>query len=408
MTNAKSAHKTMLKIGILAVSLMIQAASAISVAVTGMTKSFSGHSATSVQALVTIPSFSIMLFILISNWIIRVIGKRNTVFLGTVIALVGGIGPAFTTNFLVIEILRFLFGAGTGIYTSLCVSLIGDSFDGDEQRNLLGLQSAIATFGSSLATFVAGLLVGISWQSTYLVYFMLLPVIILFAIGYPKSSKAGDNSESDQEKTTTVADKASHKLPLMVIIGVLILFVYFNTIMALYTNSGLALQQMNMNGQGMLGTSLAAAGLIGGVITMMYGPIYKALKHATPIVVCLLGAVGFFGMANASNMWIFTICIVLVTATTLLVPYVYGVIMDSVPENSKNFAISTAMVLNNLGAYFSPYTLSFLGKMFNHTDPVASFVICAGIMVVLAVVLMLVLMGRSTKKVDKKDVTVAK
>lgn len=406
MTNAKSSHKTMLKIGILSVSLMIQAAGAISVAVTGMTKSFSGHSTTSIQALVTIPSFSIMLFILLSNWIIHVIGKRNTVFLGTVIALVGGVGPAFTTNFVVIEVLRFLFGAGTGIYTSLCVSLIGDSFDGDEQRNLLGLQSAIATFGSSLATFVAGVLVGINWQSTYLVYFMLLPVIILFAIGYPKSSDTADAKPEVEEETATKA-KTSHKLPLMVIVGVLILFVYFNTIMALYTNSGLALQQMNMSGQGMLGTSLAVAGLLGGVITMLYGPIYKALKHATPIVVCLVGAVGFFGMAYASNMWLFTIAIVLVTATALLVPYVYGVIMDSVPESSKNFAISTAMVLNNLGAYFSPYTLSFIGKTVGHTDPVASFIICAGIMLVLGVVLTLVLLGRNTNSA-KKNVTVAK
>lgn len=406
MTNAKSSHKTMLKIGILSVSLMIQAAGAISVAVTGMTKSFSGHSTTSIQALVTIPSFSIMLFILLSNWIIHVIGKRNTVFLGTVIALVGGVGPAFTTNFVVIEVLRFLFGAGTGIYTSLCVSLIGDSFDGDEQRNLLGLQSAIATFGSSLATFVAGVLVGINWQSTYLVYFMLLPVIILFAIGYPKSSDTADAKPEVEEETATKA-KTSHKLPLMVIVGVLILFVYFNTIMALYTNSGLALQQMNMSGQGMLGTSLAVAGLLGGVITMLYGPIYKALKHATPIVVCLVGAVGFFGMAYASNMWLFTIAMVLVTATALLVPYVYGVIMDSVPESSKNFAISTAMVLNNLGAYFSPYTLSFIGKTVGHTDPVASFIICAGIMLVLGVVLTLVLLGRNTNSA-KKNVTVAK
>lgn len=405
MTNAKSSHKTMLKIGILSVSLMIQAAGAISVAITGMTKSFSGHSATSIQALVTIPSFSIMLFILLSNWIIHVIGKRNTVFLGTVIALVGGVGPAFTTNFVVIEVLRFLFGAGTGIYTSLCVSLIGDSFDGDEQRNLLGLQSAIATFGSSLATFVAGVLVGINWQSTYLVYFMLLPVIILFAIGYPKSSDTADAKPEVEEETATKA-KTSHKLPLMVIVGVLILFVYFNTIMALYTNSGLALQQMNMSGQGMLGTSLAVAGLLGGVITMLYGPIYKALKHATPIVVCLVGAVGFFGMAYASNMWLFTIAMVLVTATALLVPYVYGVIMDSVPESSKNFAISTAMVLNNLGAYFSPYTLSFIGKTVGHTDPVASFIICAGIMLVLGVVLTF-LLGRNTNSA-KKNVTVAK
>jgi len=301
MSDTKRVNKTFLKIAILAISVMLQAASAISVSVTGMIHAFSGQSATSIQSLVTIPSFSIMLFILCGNWIIKAIGKRNTVILGLTIALIGGVGPAFTANLTTIKVLRFLFGAGTGIYTSLAVSLIGDFFTGDEQRNLLGIQSAVSALGSSLSTFFAGILVGINWQSTFLVYLLLLPVIIIFMIGFPKGANNTEKETVTQE-TTSNSGKQSKKLPIFVIIGILVLFIYFNVVMAMYTNSGLALQQMQVKNQGMLGTALAFAGILGSLITMFYGPIFKVLKHFTPIVSCLLGAVGFFGMSHSSNM----------------------------------------------------------------------------------------------------------
>jgi MFS family permease len=385
-------NKTLLKVGILATSLMLQAASAISVAVTGMTKAFDGQSTTSIQALVTIPSFSIMLFVLASTWIVKLIGKRNTVVLGLALALIGGVGPAFVDNFTAIEVLRFLFGAGTGIYTSLAVSLIGDFFSGDEQRNLLGLQSAISSLGSSLSTFVAGLLVGISWQSTYLVYFVLLPVIIIFLIGYPRQPKTSAPQATAETKGGKTGSK---KISIYVLAGMLILFVYFNAMMALYTNSGLALQEMHMANQNMLGTSLAVAGIIGSLITMLYGPIYRVLKHVTPIVFCGIGVVGFFWMSHATSMLFFTIAAVMVSSTAILIPYVYGTVMDSVPDSTKNFAISLAMVLNNLGASFSPYTLSFLGKTFQMTSYSDSFVICAVIMILLAVAFGVMLLSRN-------------
>lgn len=385
-------NKALLKVGILATSLMLQAASAISVAVTGMTKAFDGQSTTSIQALVTIPSFSIMLFVLASTWIVKLIGKRNTVVLGLALALIGGVGPAFVDNFTAIEVLRFLFGAGTGIYTSLAVSLIGDFFSGDEQRNLLGLQSAISSLGSSLSTFVAGLLVGISWQSTYLVYFVLLPVIIIFLSGYPRQPKTSAPQATAETKGGKTGSK---KISIYVLAGMLILFVYFNAMMALYTNSGLALQEMHMANQNMLGTSLAVAGIIGSLITMLYGPIYRVLKHVTPIVFCGIGVVGFFWMSHATSMLFFTIAAVMVSSTAILIPYVYGTVMDSVPDSTKNFAISLAMVLNNLGASFSPYTLSFLGKTFQMTSYSDSFVICAVIMILLAVAFGVMLLSRN-------------
>ena len=84
-----------------------------------------------------------MLFILFSNAFIKWFGKRNTVIIGMITTVVGGLIPVFINNFAIIVASRLLVGAGIGLFTSLAVSLIGDCFSGDEQKTLIGIQGAM-------------------------------------------------------------------------------------------------------------------------------------------------------------------------------------------------------------------------------------------------------------------------
>ncbi len=94
---------------------------------------FSDRTTAQVQSILTLPSMAILIFILLSSWFIKARQKR-TVCLGLLIALVGGILPAFTMNFGLILFARILFGAGLGLFNSMTVSLIGDNFTGAEQK----------------------------------------------------------------------------------------------------------------------------------------------------------------------------------------------------------------------------------------------------------------------------------
>ncbi|MCI5762607.1 MAG: MFS transporter [Ligilactobacillus agilis] len=180
-----------LKIGILSISTLLTAAGAVSGTVPMMAKQFSDQSSSQIQALITIPSIGMMIFILLSSLVIKMIGKRNTVLIGLFLGLIGGILPFFTDSFRIIQIARFIFGAGNGLYSTSTASLIGDLYKGDEQRTLLGIQSAVQTLGNSVATFMAGIFLGISWHSAYLVYLIFVPVIFLFATSYtPRVEKA--------------------------------------------------------------------------------------------------------------------------------------------------------------------------------------------------------------------------
>jgi MFS family permease len=232
-----------LKLTILSISLMLSAASAISVTLPMIKNQFPDIAPATVESLVTIPSFTMMIFILLSSFIVKFIGKKKTVMLGLILAFIGGVIPVFATNFSVIYLSRFILGAGTGIYNSLAVSLIGDYFDGETQQKMLGYQTAFATLGSSLATFLAGILVNVAWQYSYLIYFLTLPIVILVALFLPADKKEVSNQDA-------ASSKQKQSVNFLVIFSCIMMFVFFILIMNIFTKTSTLIVELNYTNQG--------------------------------------------------------------------------------------------------------------------------------------------------------------
>ena len=371
MTIKIDKNKPLLKIGILAISTLLTAASAVSGTMPMMEKQFSGEGSANVKALLTIPSIGMVIFVLLSSIFIKYLGKRKTVLLGLFLGLIGGTLPFFINNFHVIQVSRFVLGMGNGLYSTSTASLIGDIWSGDEQRTLLGYQSAIQTFGQSLAVFVAGLLLGINWHAAYLVYLLFIPIIILFALGYTQSTENRIQAEQKEILKNAKAEKKTTNVPVLALIAILMSFVYFNAIMPQQTDAPLVIQQLNLNHQEFFSTSLALAGLVGAVFTAFYGKIYKVLKHYTPVFAMVLGIIGYWGIIHSPNMLVFTISMMIISATNIIFPYIYGAVMEDVPATSKDFFLSLAKVFNNGRAFLSPYTMALTASILGVSGPIA-------------------------------------
>lgn len=396
-------HNWKLKVGILGISLFLQVAGSNLAAIPLIAKSFPNQSLTSVQALFTLPSFTIMLFILFSNAVIKWVGKRNTVIIGMITTIVGGLIPFFISNFAIIVASRLLVGAGIGLFTSLAVSLIGDCFSGEEQKTLIGIQGAMGTLGNSSMTFVAGLLLGIKWQATFLYFLIITPFLILFMMGYtPKMEKETtlENSSTKEQK-----QRSKHaKIPASIYVAFLMLFLYFSAFMVEATASALVIQQNHLANQGMLSTEIAIAGLVGALISMAYARIFKVLKNFTPVVAVSLGAVGFIVCSQAFNMTIFFVGLLLMMVSSLIIPYVYDSILSEVDSSISNLIISIAQICNNLGSFASPYVIALLSGMTGLSTAVDQMRISASILGVIALVFLVLAVSRNTKKASAKAV----
>lgn len=392
-----------LKVGILGISLFLQVAGSNLAAIPMIAKSFPNESLTSVQALFTIPSFTIMLFILFSNAVIKWVGKRNTVIIGMIATVIGGVMPFFINNFPLIVFSRLLVGAGIGLFTSLAVSLIGDCFSGEEQKTLIGIQGAMGTLGNSACTFIAGLLLGINWQTTFLYMLLIIPFLILFMMGYTRKMEKDTTVAKTETKTTTNTSSKKHaKIPGMIYVAFFMLFLYFSAFMVEATASALVIQQNKLPNQGVLSTEIAVAGLIGALISMGYSRIFKLLHSYTPVVTTICGALGFIVCSQASNMIIFFIGLLLMFVSSLIIPYVYDTILSDVDPSISNLIISIAQVCNNLGAFASPYVIAFLSNICHLATPVDQMRISAGILVVITVVfLVMAIMHKKTNNATK-------
>lgn len=392
----KNKHNTLLKVGILGISLFLQVAGANVAAIPLISKSFPGVSTTNIQALFTIPSFTIMLGILFSNAFIKWLGKRMTVFIGMIATLIGALIPVFVNNYGVIVFSRLLFGAGIGLFTSLSVSLIGDCFNDEEQKTLIGIQGAMGTLGNSVLTFVAGLLLGINWQTSFLYMLAIIPFIVLFMTSY--TSKMEKATSIKVEPTATKNSSAKAKIPAKIYVTFVLLFLFFAAFMVMSTAGALTIAEHHLSNQNWLSTEFAIAGLLGAGISMLYSKIFKAIGHFTPVAAIALAVVGFVILATASNMVIFFIGLLLIDCGALVIPYVYDTILGEVDSSISNLVISIAQVFNNLGAFASPYGINFFRNMIGVKDQASSMIISAVILAVIAVIFLIIAVSRTAKK----------
>ncbi|MBM7710219.1 MFS transporter [Enterococcus lemanii] len=356
------------KLSLLSISLLLTSANAISMTIPQIQAAFPNISATTVESLVTIPSFTMMVFVLLSGFISSKIGSKKTVLIGLILTLIGGVIPVFALNFTTIYFARFIFGAGLGCYNSLAVSLINDFYEGDEKQDLIGYQSAMQSLGSSLATFIAGILAVFNWQYAFSVYFLAIPVMVLFYFVVPETKQVTQNTQKEKQR-----------MNMSTIFYTLLLFTLLSLAMIVFTKVGSLVSEAGMSNSNLLGTALSLMTLAGFISGLLYGKIYKVFKTFTPVVGGVISTLSFLLLAFAPNIYVVSLSVILMGfCQSLFIPYIFGALLSSAHEGSQTLAISVGMVGSNLGSFASPYLIAFIMNLFGRKD--ASFaILIAGI-----------------------------
>lgn len=383
------------KIALLSISLLLTSSGSIASTVSRMQETFSDHSATAVEALVTASNITVMIFVLLSAFLVRIFGTKKTVLLGILLAGVGGVVPFFSDNYTLVYASRLVLGAGLGMFNSLAVSLINEFYSGDQRNKMLGYQAAVQSLGQTITTFIAGILVNYNWHYAYAIYFFAAVSFILFLVYVPDTKASVEAAQSSEPKT-------KQSINLFVILQTLVLMLSFVLLMALSLKATAIVQEHNMANPEFLGTALSVNTLISFLGSFFYGNIVKVTKQYTLVICYAVLGIGFVMASFATNMIMLTIVFAIMGfgAATFL-PYSFGIIMEKAPKNSANLAVSISMVGTNLGCYLSPYVLAFIGDMFGNSSASFSLLACGVIFGILAVVYLFV---SRTLKPDNKDI----
>ncbi|EOL42748.1 hypothetical protein RV11_GL000911 [Enterococcus phoeniculicola] len=364
-------QQTVFKISLLSISVLLMSAPIISAALPAMIDSFSSQSKSAVETLLTIPNFGIILALLISPFCIRIIGKKNTVLTGLVIALISGLLPALINNYSLILGARFTFGLGIGLFNSLAVSLLAEFYEGDELSTMMGFQSMAGSLGSAGLSFFISYLVTLGWQQTFWAYLIILPVLFLFGffVQIPESRKT---KTADEVQTETF----SVNLP---VVGLSILiFFLFAFFMASVVKLPEFIIHNNIGSASSVSIITGLSTLVGIPIGMFYGKIHQLLKQQVLPIGLLISAIGFFIVSQSSTLAVLLIGVGFSgVGFGLAVPFIYTWTALVADKRAINFAYTCLIIATNIGVFFSPVLLNTLGKLFDNTSAGFSLLMAA-------------------------------
>lgn len=348
--------KKLVKPAILSLSLLIiMTGNAVSPALGEIADTFLSVKPYLIKMILTLPSFVIIPFSLISGKLSVVIRKRTIILLGLIIYFIGGIGGGFSRNIYELLFTRAVLGMGMGLLMPYTTSLIADFYKSTERTVMMGLSNAVANLGGIIATLVAGALAIYNWRYIFIVYSIAIVVLFLVILGLPEPPS----------KVKSI--KASHIDNKVFLIAVLAFFLNI-AFYSLITNISLFIKSENIGNSGYSGLAtsfVTLAGFISGVVLRQISKLFKNFRVPFAISIMSLGFLQLSKAFNLSSILISTFMIGF--GLGILKPVLFLKVAEFTPQNSNALAISIVSNSILLGKFVSPFFIDLWGKLFNNT-----------------------------------------
>lgn len=362
------------KFSLLSISILLMSHLAISPVIPSLYNFYNEQNSNiglaSVESLATIPAMMITIFVLLSNIVIKFLGKKNTVLLGLIIIFIFGLVPVFTSNFKLVLISRLFLGAGIGLFNSLSISLISDFFNDSARGTMIGLRTAFLNIGKALTTFISGYLVILGVQYTFLVYALALPIFILFLFLVP-------NSENIYNKKVSVKFYKE-----TIYLTLLTFFIGVSYMGATIKIPTLLIEKYFYHPATAtnLLTILAISGIFSG---LLFGFLVKRAKNLTLTIMLSFMTLGSMIFAFSNNIVLFFVGAILIGISFVgAMSFNFFYISNKLENKFINFSTSIMLVGGNIGVILTPIILTKLPETLHLEKFLTPFYITTLIMLI--------------------------
>lgn len=367
-------NKSILQKGaILSISLMLTSSQAINGIIPQMKQSL-GISQSQSELLGTVPSVTVIIFILLSSYFAKRVGMKKTIILGLLLAGVGGILPAFMANFQIVLISRVILGAGLGLYNSLAVTYISSLYSGDTRATLLGIRNSMEALGQTILIFLAGLLVNITWTASFLVYAVAFPIAFLFAMKVPEIR----NEQNDISKND-VKEKMN---PIVFVLVLFAILLVMNSIAISVRFASIATEIKG--GEFNASNYLALMPILGILAGFIFGPVNKWIGKGTLYLGIIFYIVSNLLIATSNGNMTFLLMGLFLSSITgsWCFPFIFSNLDKVTTKNTINFATSLIFIGCNIGNFIAPIVMELAQLLTGSTHLTAPFYVFAGIFMI--------------------------
>lgn len=375
--------RVIFKISLLSISLSLMISQQIAPALPMMYHAFPGVGRSAVESLSTVPSFGIVVGLFANVLLIKWVGTKKNVMIGLLITLLAGLFPMFSNSYFPILISRFLSGVGIGLFNSLAVSLIPYFYKDNEETlaTMIGIQNVMASLGVIISSLLVSWLVTYGWHAAFAIYFLTVPVLIMFGLFVPIKDEEAGTSEEQQDTTTE-----KHHINSKVILIAILFFLGFT----FYMPTSYALPRLIVN-EGIGSSSTAGViAAISGALTipfgMGFGHLFKRLHDKIFPLSYLALALGFLLMAIGHQLIIVFIGNVLASiGLVIMCAYLYNWLDWAAPQNSVNLATTVVLIIQNIGTSLSPTIVDGLSGLLGNGSAATTMSISAVVFLMLTI-----------------------
>jgi len=334
---------------ILSISLLtVMAGAAVAPALGVINEHFKGQNPMLIQLIVSLPALFIILTNLFFPLLCRLMKTRTLALSGLTLYVVAGAGAFFADDIGTLLALRAVMGVSVGMIMPLSTGLLAYYFPPEEQAGLMGISAAMNQMGGVVATLLAGILAGISWNCAFLVYLLGVTALVMVALYLPNERLATHGGLS------LSALKRFHPSVVGLFL-VMVLFFIYPTNFALTATTVL----------GSTGVTLVMVGLdlVAFFVGLVFGAVMKRFPTQTRYAAPLGFMAGYLCLSAGNGMLMLLLGSALTgVANGIGVPYLNT--MGSVKAGKE--AATTVMPLLSaalyLGQFMSPVIVSPLAS----------------------------------------------
>ncbi len=284
-------------VGIMAIFLITQVSFIINPAMATLAAEYSEIPYETFIYIGTIATVGQTLFSYVSGPLAGIKVKYKTLLtISILLVIVGALIPTFVHSFPLLCVARFLAGAGVGLMSPLGAPIIMRTFEGKKAASLMGISGTVTNAAGVVYQYVSGVLCTININAMWYFHLVLLIPLILILLFMPEPDKIEAPSKEAEKDPNAPKTKIGIRAWL-IIIGYGLMFMSFYPFML---NISQVLATEGIGDAATAGLILSAYS-VGGIASIIMGPIYNRIQGRTLALGIILEAIGMAVAAYASS-----------------------------------------------------------------------------------------------------------
>jgi MFS family permease len=384
--------KNRIKAAIITISFVTMGVNGISSIISDIAKAFPSVSISTVQFLMTFPSFFITIFSIISAFLLQYFSKKKLVEGGLILIILSGLFSfCFHNDLRLLFVFSGMMGIGIGLIAPIVPTLTSDLFDGKEKVSLMGFQTGAQNFGCMLMTFIGGFLAIISWYFNYLVYFVAVPGLILTILYIPENEQM-ENQHFSIKKLSSVTWIYSA-------VSTVFLFLFA----MIPTNLSLYITERNIGNSTLTGIAVTIFLLGGLLMGLCFGKISSKISILSIplgffILACGIVLISF----SVSKNLIFCGCLIAGASISLVMPQCLLNVSNQINSNYSAFACAIVLSAGNIGTFLTPVITTLCKVVFNKENTADRLIFTSELAISLCIIIFLLILF--SKNVKRKNI----